>query len=80
MIKIPSNFRGKEKKDEMCPAGCDKIETMEHIYKCIEFNKGKKVIHPYEKIYNGHISEQVEIFNIMKRNLEKRKILLSNNK
>jgi hypothetical protein len=44
---------------------------MLHIYSCTYFNKEEMIL-PYEKIFNGIMSEQIEIFRRFKNNLERR--------
>ena len=65
MIDIPSNFSSKI--ENRCQ--CGEIENMEHIYICEILNKERRIL-PYEKIYNGNLSEQIDIFQIFERNLE----------
>ena len=44
---------------------------MSHIYSCQYFNKEETVI-PYEKIYNGKVSEQTEIMKRFESNMSRR--------
>ena len=54
MLDIPSNFSS-SKLATKCYCG-DTLD-MKHIYEC-----EKEVILPYEKIYNGNIEEQIEVY------------------
>ena len=56
MIDIPSNY-GKNSNYK-----CGEKETMSYIYKCNLLNKTKENIN-FEKIYNGRLTEQEEIWN-----------------
>ena len=44
---------------------------MSHIYLCQYLNKEETVI-PYEKIYNGKVSEQTEIMKRFESNMSRR--------
>ena len=68
MTDIPSNFP-KTKTVEKC--WCGKNEDMAHIYECKMLNTDEKMI-PYQKIYCGTISEQVEVFRRMNKSIENR--------
>ena len=68
MIDIPSNFSSSSEKIECL---CGEIENMEHVYKC-----EKEVELPYEKVYNGNLEEQSEIFRIFEKQLDRRKTKL----
>ena len=65
MVDIPYNFG----KTEVCH--CGETETMSHIYLCQYLNKEETVI-PYEKIYNGKVSEQTEIMKRFESNMSRR--------
>ena len=64
MIRIPSNFGNKEEK-----CICGKSENMDHIYSCNKLNQNKAEI-SYNKIYNGNLKSQIEVFQRFKENLE----------
>ena len=49
---------------------------MKHIYECIKLNGNIKVTQAYENIYNGSLTEQIEVFKKMQRNIEKREQIL----
>ena len=66
MTNIPSNF-GNEKQ-----CLCGEKETMEHIYNCIYWNKTTTQKIPYNKIYNGTIEKQIEVYKTFEQNLEQR--------
>ena len=76
MIKISDNFRGQASVNQYCVTGCGNLENMTHIYSCEMLNSEKKITHQYEKIYNGTLKEQVEIYYHMKENLDKQEKLL----
>ena len=42
-----------------------------HTYSCTQLNKEEMIL-PYDKIFNGNMSEQIEIFRRFKNNLERR--------
>ena len=73
MIRIPANFP-KPKTEYNCV--CNEKEDMQHIYYCEILNKGRSTKIEYEKLYNGTISEQIEIFRQFERNMEEREQLL----
>ena len=68
MTDIPSNFP-RTKNVEKC--WCGENEDMAHIYECKMLNIEENLI-PYEKIYCGTISEQVEVFRRMNKSIENR--------
>ena len=47
------------------------IENMPHIYSCEKLNDRKPVF-PFEKVNNGSLSEQSEIFQRFEQNMNKR--------
>ena len=49
---------------------CGELETMLHIYNCEVYNTQEKV--PYEKIFNGSLNQQIEIFQQFEVNLKER--------
>ena len=46
---------------------------MKHIYECEILNENEKPNIPYEKIFNGNIKQQIEVYRKFKQNMEKRK-------
>ena len=50
---------------------CGSEDSVIHIYKCLILNESDDYIQ-YEHIYNGDISEQIQVFNRMKNAMEKR--------
>ena len=72
MVDIPSNF---SKLNENMKCVCNDLETMKHIYDCEILNGETKPKIKYEKIYNGEIEEQIEVFRKFEENLEKREKL-----
>ena len=76
MNKISWNYKSKQE-NNMCLSKCGMEETNEHIYNCDMFNRNRNIIHKYEDIYNGNLQTQVEIFRILKENMEKRQIFPS---
>ena len=67
MVPIPHNFG---KSNEKCICGMV-IENMPHIYSCEKLNERKPVL-PFEKVNNGSLSEQFEIFQRFEQNMSKR--------
>ena len=59
MVNIPTNFP-KLNMDYICP--CGEKEIMEHVYNCEMLNDGVKPKLKYEKLYNGNLFEQCEVF------------------
>ena len=47
---------------------------MQHIYNC-EFYCKKEEKLPYQKIFNGNIKQQIEVFKFLEENFEKRRKL-----
>ena len=72
MSDIPSNFT-KTENVEQCL--CGKNKDMAHIYECKMLNIEENLI-PYQKIYCGTISEQVQIFRRMDKSMTNRENLL----
>ena len=70
MINIPANFSSK------CEANCKcgQREEMSHIYECKIYNGNQQPITPFEKIFNGNLREQHEVYNKFKQNMEMRTI------
>ena len=73
MVRIPANFP-KPKTEYKCV--CNEKEDMQHIYCCEILNNGRRTKIEYEKLYNGTISEQIEILRQFERNMEEREKLL----
>ena len=48
---------------------------MQHIYHCEQFNEQNEPIVPYERIFNGKLKEQIEVYRKFKQNLLKREKL-----
>ena len=42
-----------------------------HTYSCTQLNKEEMIL-PYDKIFNGNMSEQIDIFRRFETNLERR--------
>ena len=70
MVNIPTNFP-KQNMEYICP--CGEKENMEHLYNCEMLNDGVKPKLKYEKLYNGNLFEQCEVFRTFEKNFEKRK-------
>ena len=62
MTKIPINFPENNMKNNCY---CGKEETMEHVYNCEIWNDGKENKLEYKQIYEGSLSEQIEIFRTL---------------
>ena len=69
MTQIPNNFP-KSKEKNKC--WCGEIEDMNHIYNCELYTNNKTQSISYNKIHNGKLEEQIEIFTIFKQNLDQR--------
>ena len=76
MTKIPSNFSNNVS-EKKCYCGSE--EKMEHIYYCKVLSDGKKKKLKYEKIYNGTLQEQIEVFKEFDRNMKKRESMKNEN-
>ena len=48
---------------------------MQHIYECKILNKDERTTIPYEKLYNGNLRQQLEVYKIFKQNMMKREQL-----
>ena len=72
MTEIGNNFGQKEN----C-INCQKNENSEHIYSCKFLNKQENEI-PYERIYNGNITEQIKVMKIFEQNMETRNQIIKN--
>ena len=69
MVDIPDNFpRGKT--EFKCI--CGEQENMSHLYNCELLSEKKEKRLEYEKIFNGTINQQIEIFRIVQQNLNQR--------
>ena len=66
MVDIPANFSNS---NENMKCICGEKESMAHIYQCGFLSTDKPKIE-YEKIYDGSIHEQIEIFRKFENNLE----------
>ena len=51
---------------------CGSEENMEHIYNCKILNEGNKNILKFDRIYNGTLKEQIEVFRQFERNMNRR--------
>ena len=69
MINIPANFSSK---CEM-KCKCGQIEDMAHIYECGLYNMKTPEI-PFEKIFEGNLKQQIEVYNKFAQNLETRNL------
>ena len=72
MVEIPANFPN-PKIENICI--CGEKEDMKHIYQCETINDGEQPVLKYEKIFEGNICEQIEVFRKFERNFENRKNL-----
>ena len=68
MNKLLYNQPGNEE-TQLCQ--CGENITNEHLYNCIVLNQGNIGIDNYEQIFNGTISEQKRILNILEQNMKK---------
>ena len=68
MNKLLYNQPG-TKQTELCQ--CGEIITNEHLYYCIMLNEGNIRNEKYEQIFNGSITEQKIIINILEENMKK---------
>ena len=71
MLDIPQNFPGKNIQNTCV---CGETEEMIHIYNC-EMLKESETNLPYEKIFNGSMKQQIEVYNIFKENLDRRETM-----
>ena len=72
MIEIYENFPGK---NEFI---CKEKESMSHIYYCEILNEGKYPILKFEKIYEGNINDQIEVFKHYEESLNRRESIYLN--
>jgi hypothetical protein len=68
LINIHGNYQKKNNLNKYCKAGCDIIDTNEHIYECKKLNDSNKEIQ-YKEILNGTTCQQIKVFERMKTNL-----------
>ena len=69
MVNIPGNF---PKGETEYPCICGETENMGYIDNCEILSEIKMQNLEYEKIFDGTINQQIEVFRIIKQNLEKR--------
>ena len=50
---------------------CGEIENLPHIYSCEHLNN-TEIQYPYNRVFNGTLTEQLYILNRMKYNLKQR--------
>ena len=72
VTNIPSNF-ATNNTDYKC--FCGKKDDMKHIYYCDILSEEKDKILNFEKIYNGTVMEQIEVYRIFENNMKKREKL-----
>ena len=70
MVNIKSNFK---QKNEIQMCICGQIENMEHIWNCEKLSSDKNEKRNYQKIFNGNIKEQIQIFEEFTKKLERYK-------
>ena len=68
MNKLNYNYPG-NKIVELCQCGVQM--TNEHLYYCIVLNEGIRNQDKYEQIFNGTITEQKQILDILEQNMMK---------
>ena len=73
MSNIPANFQSSK---NITKCLCDEPENMEHLYDCEFFDNRTEQKLPYQKLYNGNIFEQIEVFRKMQKTLEIRENLI----
>ena len=59
MVEIENNFSSGTNKT---PCFCGDEETMSHIYDCDILSENNKSEIPYEKINNGNMKQQIEVY------------------
>ena len=69
MIETYENFPSKQLKTECI---CGEIDSMSHIYYCETLNEGENPILKFEKIYEGNIKDQIEVFKHFEANLNRK--------
>ena len=55
-----------------------KNKSIKHIYECYSINNGNGQKQTFEKLFDGNVDEQVQVFEKFKQNLERRKKLMNN--
>ena len=55
-------------------------EDMIHIYNCDTLNTNNQSELPYEKIFNGNVKQQIQVYLKVQQNLEKREKIISESK
>ena len=73
IIDIPQQISGQNKHNKCV---CGETEEMIHIYNCEMLKKSETNL-PYEKIFNGNMKQQIEVYNIFKENLDQRETIRS---
>ena len=71
MVDIPANFSSKLNRSNMVNC-CGEKEDMEHIYNCCKLNESENVL-KYDKLFNGSLDQQIEVYRKFQINLLKRK-------
>ena len=77
VVNIPANF---PKPNIVNKCICGEKEDMKHIHNCEILNDGEQSNLEYEKIFEGNISEQIQVFRKFERNLKRREHLTENKK
>ena len=54
---------------------CGETENITHIYQCEILSKKKEEKISYVKIFNGNINEQIQVYQLVRQNLEERDII-----
>ena len=67
MINIPANFTSKN--ETKCE--CGKLEDMQHIYECEQFNNKTPEI-SFRKIFEGNLKQQIEVYKRFAHNMKNR--------
>ena len=57
------------KQSELCQYGVN--ITNEHVYNCPLLNQGHIIKNNYGQIFNGTLSEQKQVLNILEQNMKK---------
>ena len=72
-IKVKMNYQGLYDTFE-CKICLEEVENQEHVYKCKEIWKLRKMekqpITNYEKIINGDVEDQIKISRIIRENMK----------
>ena len=58
---------------------CGNEENMEHIYYCKILSEEKEKTLKFGKIYNGNLTEQIEVFRLFENNMKMREIMKNSN-